>query len=133
MEKPITVLIAEDDRDQREILTEVLECEGYRVLTASSPQQTVERLKASPDLVLLDVHGTCGPEVERALHTLGRRRPPVVIVSGDCRADETARNVCANECIAKPYDLGSLLHVVAKFARKKLQFSVLAGGLQAAS
>src|SRR4051794_40053791 len=52
-----TVLVAEDDRDQREILSEVLEYEGFKVITAASPKQLVERLTPEIDLVLLDVNG----------------------------------------------------------------------------
>lgn len=130
-QKRITVLVAEDDFAQREILSEVLECEGYHVLTASTPQQTVDGLLASPDLVLLDINGTSSAEVEAALMTKGFR-PQVIVVSGDCAAEEIARNVRAKECVQKPYELGHLLAVVARLAERKLRFALLPGGLQVA-
>lgn len=133
MEMPITVLVAEDDRDQREILTEVLECEGYRVLCSSSPAQTLEQLEQSPDVVLLDVHGASGPEVERAIDGKGYDRPAVIIVSGDCRAVEIAARISAADCVEKPYDLNLLLAIVARCANRRPRFSLLDGGLQAAS
>src|SRR3954447_6994636 len=100
-----TVLVAEDDRDQREILSEVLEYEGFKVVTAASPRQLVERLTPEIDLVLLDVNGVHAPEVDAALGRLGRDRPSVLVVSGDCRAEAAAEAMSAQGCITKPYDL----------------------------
>lgn len=129
VERAITVLVAEDDFAQREILSEVLTCEGYNVLTSSTPAQTLERLEAAPDLVLLDVNGTTSPEVEAMLKRPGKR-PQVVIVSGDCTASDTARNVGAKHHVEKPYELHRLLDLVAKLAERKLRFSLVPGGLQ---
>src|SRR4051812_25510787 len=67
-----TVLVAEDDRDQREILCEVLEYEGFKVVTAASSKQLIERLSPEIDLLLLDVNGVHSPEVDVALARLGR-------------------------------------------------------------
>lgn len=129
-EQHATVLVAEDDRDQREILSEVLEFEGFHVVTAASPKQLAERLSPDIDVVLLDVHGVHGPEVDVALERLGRSRPSVLVVSGDSRACDAADSMNAQGCIQKPYDLSDLLAKVGELLRGRgPRLRVLDGGL----
>ncbi|MFL5320933.1 MAG: response regulator [Myxococcaceae bacterium] len=125
-----TVLVAEDDRDQREILSEVLEYEGFKVITAASPKQLVERLTPEIDLVLLDVNGVHAPEVDAALGRLGRNRPSILVVSGDCRAEDAANAMAAQGWLAKPYELGDLLRKIGELITGRgRRLRVLDGGL----
>jgi CheY-like chemotaxis protein len=51
-----TILIAEDYPANRELIREVLELGGYRVLEASNGQEAFEKImEARPDLVLADI------------------------------------------------------------------------------
>jgi DNA-binding response OmpR family regulator len=50
-----TVLHIEDDEDTRDLVKMLLETQGYRVLTASSGEEGLNRLRGDVDLVLLDV------------------------------------------------------------------------------
>src|SRR6476659_8154540 len=50
------ILIIEDETPMRTALTDVLEGEGYRVLTAADGESGLRRaLEEKPDLILLDV------------------------------------------------------------------------------
>jgi len=50
------ILIVEDDKDYRDVLTELLEEEGFKVLNAENGQVGMDLLKNTDvDLVLLDV------------------------------------------------------------------------------
>ncbi|HET7876465.1 MAG TPA: HD domain-containing phosphohydrolase [Methylomirabilota bacterium] len=52
-----TILLVEDDRDVRDVLTEMLGALGYRVVNATSAEQALEILNVvMPDLVVTDVH-----------------------------------------------------------------------------
>src|SRR5262245_31476969 len=73
------ILLAEDDEAQREVLIEVLEVEGYRVLAASGPDEVLASLGQGPALVLLDLMGVASPQVMIALRALPRR-PSVVVM-----------------------------------------------------
>lgn len=54
--KTIKVLLAEDEKDIREILTAYLNNEGFEVVTACNGQQAVALFRASaPQLVILDI------------------------------------------------------------------------------
>ena len=49
------ILIVEDERDIREILSFNLERAGYKTVEASSAEQGLEKLNQSTSLILLDV------------------------------------------------------------------------------
>jgi CheY-like chemotaxis protein len=53
-----TILIVEDNQEMRAALAELLDMEGYKVLTAEHGGQALQQLRESdhlPDLVLLDL------------------------------------------------------------------------------
>lgn len=50
------ILVVEDDPDYRAVLEEILTSEGYRVVTASSGAEGLQRVpEERPDLIILDV------------------------------------------------------------------------------
>ena len=50
------VLVVDDDPDIRDVLTVILESEGYQVLTARNGIECIDRLnKEKPDLMILDL------------------------------------------------------------------------------
>jgi DNA-binding response OmpR family regulator len=103
------ILLAEDDEAQREILSELLEFEGYDVVTAATPDEVLRSLASDPpDAILLDVWGVSSPNV---LTTLQRMpgRPACVLVSGDGTAGQLAARIGAEDFLAKPYDVEALL------------------------
>ena len=102
------ILLAEDDEAQREVLVEVLEVEGYRVLAASSPAEALVGLGQLPDLVLLDLVGMASPQVMSAIRSLPRR-PALLVVSGDTATPDMAERLGADAYLTKPYDLDELL------------------------
>jgi len=56
MEQSAKILIVDDDPDIRDVLTTVLEVQGYQVLTASDGIEGLATLKAEkPDLMILDL------------------------------------------------------------------------------
>jgi two-component system, response regulator PdtaR len=56
-QRPYSVLITDDDREQRETLRDIVEPEGYRTLLASSGEEALEIVQHEPiHVVLLDMH-----------------------------------------------------------------------------
>ncbi len=103
------VLLAEDDQDQRELLAEVLEFEGYRVLQAESADAVVARLSSEqPDALLMDLHGISSPAVTQAL-AAARPRPVLMVLSADRQLPAAAKALNADAFLAKPYELDDLL------------------------
>ena len=70
MEQGKRILVVDDDRDFLEATRAILESQSYRVITARSGQEALERARSEPpDLILLDIimPGLDGFEVCRRL------------------------------------------------------------------
>ncbi|NPA24707.1 MAG: response regulator [Deltaproteobacteria bacterium] len=72
---PLTVLLAEDNRDVRELTASMLEIMGHRVIVAETPQKVLEycrETRLSADLLLTDVvmPGMAGKELQKLVQEL---------------------------------------------------------------
>jgi CheY-like chemotaxis protein len=111
-----TVLLVEDDDDNRELMGEVLVGAGYDVLTASSGSEAVRILNGrSIDVVVTDVGmpGMGGLEVARAAKSV-KRDIPVVIVTGWAERDDiaAAKGRDVDTVLIKPVDPDALASAV---------------------
>ena len=113
-----TVLVVEDDPDQRSALVQLLEDEGYTAVPAGNGDEALQTLRSKrrPDVLLVDLGM---PRMDGA--TLFRicdsvpelARIPRVVVSGHS-ASETFLEVCrAKAFIRKPVDVKRLLDAIA--------------------
>jgi PAS domain S-box-containing protein len=112
VEKPprgLSVLLVEDNDHVREFACNLLDELGYRVVTAASAEEALERLEAEPvDLLFSDVvmPGLSGVELAR----LARERDPalpVLLASG--YSEEIVGAAGAEfEIVRKPYDLSGI-------------------------
>ncbi|WP_239380155.1 response regulator [Frankia sp. CIT1] len=110
--EPRSVLICDDDTALLEVLRTVLVDQGYRVVSASSGREALERATADPpNVIVLDLlmPGLNGWETAVEL----KRRPrtadvPIVILSG-LTPDDSNAVPAADEWIPKPLGLGELV------------------------
>jgi CheY-like chemotaxis protein len=116
------VLVVDDDADLLEILTDRLEAEGYRVVTAGDGLEALERVRADrPGCIILDLKM---PRLSGydALTELRRAAPDarVIILTGSPNrpSAEACRARGADDFLLKPFDPGELLRLTAQaFAR----------------
>ncbi|HEY6003882.1 MAG TPA: response regulator [Anaeromyxobacter sp.] len=117
------LLIVEDDRDLRELLTVALESEGHVVHTAENGVEALVRLQfeARPDVILLNLvlPAMAGAEVLEAI----RRDPrldgvPIVLITGAPVPVEMGRAVDA--VLAKPFGLDELLETVEELLARRV-------------
>jgi CheY-like chemotaxis protein len=112
-----TILIVEDERVIAEVLSAVLEDEGYRVVIANDGKQGLDRLaEGRPDVVLCDIMmpGLDGREVARAMSANSKLRSiPLILM--------TAANITVNRLdyphtsfLRKPFDMDELIETVEK-------------------
>ena len=126
-----TILVAEDDADNRDILTEFLHDAGYAVVQASNAADAVAVSRAQhPALVLMDMQMPLRPGESELDEQAGlaataqmrdsasTRQIPVLILSGhDPAAIRTAALAAgATAVAAKPYDFRALLDAVSNLA-----------------
>lgn len=125
------VVVAEDDDVQRELLKELLEGEGYRVLPARNAEELEAHLDVDvPDLVLLDLVGVATPQVVQRMQR-NPDRPALCIVSAARVTADVAQKIGAEGFIYKPYELARLLQQVAALVgdrRRRALHLAVAGG-----
>ncbi len=104
------ILVADDERLNRAILSRLLLARGYEVVEASSGEESLQILeKESIDLLLLDITmpGIDGFEVLRQIRlTKTEVELPVLMVTADTEREQIVRafNSGANDYITKPID-----------------------------
>lgn len=115
-----TVLVVDDEASVRDLIAVILECEGYRVLTAADGPAALELAREHhPDLVTLDVMmpEMDGWEVGRQLAadpaTADVRR---LVVSAKPMAELNAApgRALAHAVLAKPFDFTAFIDVVER-------------------
>jgi len=110
-----TVLIVEDDPQNRKLLAELLAVKGYRIVEACDGRQGVEQAVAHlPELILMDIQlpKMDGVGALQALkdNRLTRAIPVWLLTAYAMPSDETRFRACGcDEYITKPLDLRDLL------------------------
>ena len=117
-QRPIRVLLVEDDEKIRASLLFQLRTEGYAVRSAASAEEAEPLLggaDALPDLLLLDVRlpGMSGVDLVRRLAGRGCL-PATVIVSGEASISETVESLRlgVHDFIEKPFSRERLLQSI---------------------
>jgi CheY-like chemotaxis protein len=116
--EPERVLLVEDDDDNRELMGEVLESAGYRVLSAASGAEGLKTLaETSVDVVVTDIGmpGMGGLEMARAAKEIAPSVPVVVVTGWAEREDiARARGREVDAVLVKPVDPEQLTNAVSE-------------------
>jgi CheY-like chemotaxis protein len=116
--EPVRVLLVEDDDDNRELMGEVLESAGYRVLSAASGAEGLKTLaETSVDVVVTDIGmpGMGGLEMARAAKEIAPSVPVVVVTGWAEREDiARARGREVDAVLVKPVDPEQLTNAVSE-------------------
>ena len=121
-----TILVVEDQEDNRQILRDLLASSGFLMIEANDGQQALAMARSQrPDLILMDIQLPVvdGYEATRSI----KRDPelkhiPVIAVtsyalSGD---EERAREAGCDAYVAKPYSTRNLLAKIGQFLEQPL-------------
>lgn len=116
------VLIVDDDRDQLEILTSILERQGYKVFTATSGEEGVKLSKEkSPDIILMDINmpGLRGDMA--ALRIRGdetTKQIPIIMLTnvGDLQEKMLTSQAGVTDYVTKPFKPEDLLSKIKSYA-----------------
>ncbi len=114
------IIIAEDERDIRELIFFTLEYEGYDVIMTANGEDALEMVyKERPDLVLLDVRmpRMDGYEVcRRIINDVTIQHIPVAFISAKGQQSEIDEGIRAGalDYLIKPFSRDQLLGMVAR-------------------
>ena len=113
---PCSVLVVEDDAVIRETISAILESEGYPVRTAPNGTQALRALDQAPaSLVLLDMLMPGGDGWGLVRELRARKDPMrIAIMSAAPEAERWAKEIEADGCLPKPFNIEALLGAVAR-------------------
>jgi len=122
MDKPVRVLIVDDEQDILETLDYSLELRGFEVITAADGLEAVDKGKRiRPDVMLLDVMlpGCNGYEVSRILKEWMESDPaaepyPIILLTArKVDTEERQKFIAtwsrADACLYKPFEMEEVL------------------------
>ncbi len=112
------VLVVDDDASIRELLSTVLEDDGYEVVPAANGEDALAVCaRWRPDVIVLDLMMPVMDGWTFAKRLRERDDIPIVVLSAANDLERHAKSVGATEVIGKPFDLDQLIPKVAR-ARK---------------
>lgn len=119
-----TIVVVDDDRVFRELLTTVLNLEGYRAVVRTSPEEVLPTVREEePALVLMDFH-IHRQDTLSTLQELKRDEAlsdiPVIMTSGMDHAQE-CMGAGADAFILKPFRPSEILDKISDLIRAREQ------------
>lgn len=111
------ILVIEKDEYVLDVVTLILEEEGYHVFTSLTENGMIDKIRLlKPDAILLDIVRPSieGTELCRLIKkTEDIKDIPLIILSTHPQA-MAVKELCADEVVPKPFDIGLLGRVIHK-------------------
>lgn len=120
----IKILVVDDEAIMREILSDILIYEGYKVFTAMDAESALELLKTEPfDIIVTDIKmpGIDGIELMKRIKRISSQIDIIVITAYETtESKEEAAKLGAMDYITKPVNVEYITAVVEKTVKKRL-------------
>ncbi|HEX2829083.1 MAG TPA: PAS domain S-box protein [Burkholderiales bacterium] len=123
--KGVSVLVVDDEKDARELVTRILENQGARVTALASAEEALRAIEVNPPDVLVSDIGmpvTDGYQLMRKIRSTEAkgRRLPALALTAFARAEDRKRAMLAGyqAHLAKPFDTAELVLMVADLAAR---------------
>ena len=116
-----TILVVEDDKNQRLLYEQELKLEGYEVVTAADGKDALEKIQEQlPDLIIMDINMPKMDGIETMGKILGKNREiPVIINTAYSNYKDNFMSWAADAYIVKSSDLSELKNTVKEVLAKK--------------
>ena len=119
------ILVADDDKEIREIVSLLLSSEGHAVLTAEDGVQAVEMANGGIDLYILDVNMPGQSGLLAAAQIRRQYETPIVFLTAYSGESDKVMgfSVGADDYIVKPFSTAELLMRVRAILRRSISYS----------
>jgi DNA-binding response OmpR family regulator len=123
------ILLLEDERETREMISEILEQEGYEVSASGQCQSVEKTMEFKPDLILLNVKLSDGygsllcQDLKRNAEAA---KIPVILVSGAPDLLKIALEYHADNYLNKPFSIQELIDIVKLYDVSQMGYSQMA-------
>lgn len=116
------ILIADDDEDNRILLSFLIQSEGWEVIEAQDGQEALEKaIKEQPNMLLLDnrMPKLSGTKVYETLCEQGMKIPVILLTAyADIQDLADSLGICCY--LNKPYDISRLIAMIDKCYEESL-------------
>jgi CheY-like chemotaxis protein len=120
-----TILLVEDEQNQRMLYEQELRQEGYEIVTASNGKEALEKVQEQlPDIIIMDINM---PKMD-GIETMGRvlsknKEIPVIINTAYSNYKDSFMSWAADAYIVKSSDLSELKGKIKEVLAKKAKSS----------
>ncbi|MBT3353968.1 MAG: response regulator [Candidatus Scalindua sp.] len=120
-----TILVVEDDKNQRLLYEQELKLEGYEVVTASDGKDALGKIQEQlPDLIVMDINMPKMDGIETMGKILGKNKEiPVIINTAYSNYKDNFMTWAADAYIVKSSDMLELKNTVKEVLAKKAKDS----------
>jgi CheY-like chemotaxis protein len=115
------ILVIEDDPGIADVVESILAYEGYQVKVSKNGDiidSLINQINGTPSVILMDIYllQSDGRELTKKLKkTNTTKHIPVVIMSASFNADKDAKLAGADDFLAKPFTLETLVSKVKRY------------------
>jgi CheY-like chemotaxis protein len=116
-----TILLVEDDKNQRLLYEQELKHDGYEIVTASDGKEALEKVQEQlPDIVIMDINMPKMDGIEAMGRILSKnKKVPVVINTAYSNYKDSFMSWAADAYIVKSSDLSELKNTIKEILTKK--------------
>ncbi len=116
-----TILLVENDKNQRLLYEQELRLEGYEVITAADGKDALEKVqKLRPDLVIIDINIPKMDGIETMGRILSKHKDiPFIINTAHINYKDKYMSLAADAYIIKSSDMTELKHKIREILREK--------------
>ena len=120
-----TILVVEDDKNQRLLYEQELKSEGHEVVTASDGKDALEKIQEQlPNLIIMDINMPKMDGIETMGKILGKNKEiPVIINTAYSNYKDNFMSWAADAYIVKSSNLSELKNTVKEVLAKKAKDS----------